>query len=183
MTIQTVSVPDIGGTEGAEVIEVSIAVGDTVEIEQSIIVLETDKASMDIPSSVAGKVTKVNVSIGDKLSEGDASIELEVESDAADVPAEEIPKQAVAATADEPAGSDSAPAKAAGIQVVDVNVPDGAEGAEVIEVMVAVGDVVAADDSLIVLETDKASMEIPAPTAGKIVSIAIKQGDKRRKVV
>jgi pyruvate dehydrogenase E2 component (dihydrolipoamide acetyltransferase) len=178
VTIQTVSVPDIGGTEGAEVIEVSIAVGDTVEIEQSIIVLETDKASMDIPSSVAGKVTKVNVSIGDKLSEGDAIIELEVESDAADVPAAEIPKQAVAATADEPASSDSAPAKAAGIQVVDVNVPDGADGAEVIEVMVAVGDVVAADDSLIVLETDKASMEIPAPTAGKIVSIAIKQGDK-----
>lgn len=174
MTIQTVSVPDIGGTEGAEVIEVSIAVGDTVEIEQSIIVLETDKASMDIPSSVAGKVTKVNVSIGDKLSEGDAIIELEVESDAA----EEVPKQAVATTADAPASTDSAPARAEGSQVVDVNVPDGADGAEVIEIMVAVGDVVAADDSLIVLETDKASMEIPAPTAGKIVSIAIKQGDK-----
>lgn len=179
MTIQTVSVPDIGGTEGAEVIEVSIAVGDTVEIEQSIIVLETDKASMDIPSSVAGTVTKVNVSIGDKLSEGDAIIELEVESDtaeapAADVPANDTPKQADAA----PEAAAKKPAKVAGSQVVEVNVPDGAEGAEVIEVMVAVGDVVAADDSLIVLETDKASMEIPAPTAGKIVSIAIKQGDK-----
>ena len=178
MTIQTVSVPDIGGTEGAEVIEVSIAVGDTVEIEQSIIVLETDKASMDIPSSVAGKVTKVNVSIGDKLSEGDAIIELEVESGAVDVPADDLPKQTATVNADAPVSSGSAPAKAAGSQVVDVNVPDGADGAEVIEVMVAVGDVVAADDSLIVLETDKASMEIPAPTAGKIVSIAIKQGDK-----
>jgi pyruvate dehydrogenase E2 component (dihydrolipoamide acetyltransferase) len=178
VTIQTVSVPDIGGTEGAEVIEVSIAVGDTVEIEQSIIVLETDKASMDIPSSLAGKVTKVNVSIGDKLSEGDTIIELEVESDTAAVTADAdaAPKQA--ATAAAPVSNGPVSAKGTGVQVVDVNVPDGAEGAEVIEVMVAVGDVVAADDSLIVLETDKASMEIPAPTAGKIVSIAIKQGDK-----
>ena len=178
MTIQTVSVPDIGGTEGAEVIEVSIAVGDTVEIEQSIIVLETDKASMDIPSSLAGKVTKVNVTIGDKLSEGDAIIELEVESEVVASSAT-APEPAATATVEEPVRADSAPAKVAvaGMQVVDVKIPDGAEGAEVIEVMVAVGDVVAADDSLIVLETDKASMEIPAPTAGKIISIIIKQGD------
>jgi pyruvate dehydrogenase E2 component (dihydrolipoamide acetyltransferase) len=180
VTIQTVYIPDIGGTEGAEVIEVSIAVGDMVEVEQSIIVLETDKASMDIPSSVAGKVTKINVSIGDKLSEGDAIIELEVESDTAAASADVAHEPAVTAAADTPAVSheDVAATKASGSQVVDVNVPDGAEGAEVIEVMVAVGDVVAADDSLIVLETDKASMEIPAPTAGKIVSIAIKQGDQ-----
>ena len=180
MTIQTVYIPDIGGTEGAEVIEVSIAVGDMVEVEQSIIVLETDKASMDIPSSVAGKVTKINVSIGDKLSEGDAIIELEVESDTAAASADVAHEPAVTAAADTPAVSheDVAATKASGSQVVDVNVPDGAEGAEVIEVMVAVGDVVAADDSLIVLETDKASMEIPAPTAGKIVSISIKQGDQ-----
>jgi pyruvate dehydrogenase E2 component (dihydrolipoamide acetyltransferase) len=178
VTIQTVSVPDIGGTEGAEVIEVSIAVGDTVEIEQSIIVLETDKASMDIPSSLAGKVTKVNVTIGDKLSEGDAIIELEVESEVVASSAT-APEPAATATVEEPVRADLAPAKVAvaGMQVVDVKIPDGAEGAEVIEVMVAVGDVVAADDSLIVLETDKASMEIPAPTAGKIISIIIKQGD------
>jgi pyruvate dehydrogenase E2 component (dihydrolipoamide acetyltransferase) len=180
VTIQTVYIPDIGGTEGAEVIEVSIAVGDMVEVEQSIIVLETDKASMDIPSSVAGKVTKVNVSIGDKLSEGDAIIELEVESDTAAASVDVAPEQVVTAAADTLAAShvDVAATKASGSQVVDVNVPDGAEGAEVIEVMVAVGDVVAADDSLIVLETDKASMEIPAPTAGKIVSISIRQGDQ-----
>ncbi len=177
MTIQTVSVPDIGGTEGAEVIEVSVAVGDTVEIEQSIIVLETDKASMDIPSSVAGKVTKVSVKVGDKLSEGDAILELEVESDAAESESE-APKKEAAPAPEQAAKTESAPAKTSGSQVVDVNVPDGADGAEVIEVMVAVGDQVAADDSLIVLETDKASMEIPAPSAGKIVSIAIKQGDK-----
>lgn len=183
MTIQTISVPDIGGTEGAEVIEVSIAVGDTVEVEQSIIVLETDKASMDIPSSLAGKVTKINVNIGDKLSEGDIILELEAESGAADSgdePSADAPKQA-----QEDVAKDIAPAEpaivsgqVAGPQVIDVNVPDGGEGAEVIEVMVAVGDEVAEDDSLIVLETDKASMEIPAPMAGKVVSIAIKQGDK-----
>jgi pyruvate dehydrogenase E2 component (dihydrolipoamide acetyltransferase) len=180
MTIQTVSVPDIGGTEGAEVIEVSIAVGDTVEVEQSLIVLETDKASMDIPSSVAGKVTKINVNIGDKLSEGDIILELEAESGAADsddAPTAEAPKQA-----QQDVVKDIAPAETAGgaigNQMIEVNVPDGGEDAEVIEVMVAVGDEVAADDSLIVLETDKASMEIPAPMAGKVVSIAIKQGDK-----
>lgn len=184
MTIQTISVPDIGGTEGAEVIEVSIAVGDIVEVEQSIIVLETDKASMDIPSSVAGKVTKINVNIGDKLSEGDAIIELEVEfeaesgaADSGDAPTADAPIQA-----QEDVVKDIAPAKTAGSvvgnQVIDVNVPDGGEDAEVIEVMVEVGDEVAEDDSLIVLETDKASMEIPAPAAGKVVSIAIKQGDK-----
>jgi pyruvate dehydrogenase E2 component (dihydrolipoamide acetyltransferase) len=180
MTIQTVSVPDIGGTEGAEVIEVSIAVGDTVEVEQSLIVLETDKASMDIPSSVAGKVTKINVNIGDKLSEGDIILELEAESGAADsddAPTAEAPKQAQQDVVKDIAPAETA-AGAIGNQMIDVNVPDGGEDAEVIEVMVAVGDEVAADDSLIVLETDKASMEIPAPMAGKVVSIAIKQGDK-----
>jgi pyruvate dehydrogenase E2 component (dihydrolipoamide acetyltransferase) len=180
MTIQTVSVPDIGGTEGAEVIEVSIAVGDTVEVEQSLIVLETDKASMDIPSSVAGKVTKINVNIGDKLSEGDIILELEAESGAADsddAPTAEAPKQAQQDVVKDIAPGETA-GGAIGNQMIDVNVPDGGEDAEVIEVMVAVGDEVAADDSLIVLETDKASMEIPAPMAGKVVSIAIKQGDK-----
>ncbi len=174
MSIQTVSVPDIGGGE-AEIIEISVAVGDVIELEQSVIVLETDKASMDIPSSLAGKVTKVSVNVGDKLSEGDVIFEVEAEGAAAD--SEQAPEPA---TKEEPAPVAAEPVEAVattGVQVVDVCVPEGAEGAEVIEVMVAVGDEVNADDSLIVLETDKASMEVPAPNAGKVVSIAVNTGD------
>ncbi len=183
VTIQTVSVPDIGGTEGAEVIEISVAVGDVVEIDQSIIALETDKASMDIPSSLAGKITKINVNVGDKLSEGDVIIELEaegggegasVEEPTAEAPAPEPEQEKEAPVAQEAV----ADANTNATQVIDVPVPDGAEGAEVIEVMVAEGDEVAEDDSLIVLETDKASMEVPAPSVGKIVSLLVKQGDK-----
>ena len=83
MTTQTVSVPDIGGTEGAEIIEISVAVGDSVEKEQDIIVLETDKASMEIPCPVEGKVVGLSVKVGDKVSEGDALIEVDVAGEAA----------------------------------------------------------------------------------------------------
>ncbi len=180
VTIQTVSVPDIGGTEDAEVIEVSVAVGDVIEVDQSIIALETDKASMDIPSSLAGKITKINVSVGDKLSEGDVIIELEAEGNGESANVEEPATEAPVAEPEQkesPAVPEVATDSTA-TQVIDVPVPDGAEGAEVIEVMVAEGDEVAEDDSLIVLETDKASMEVPAPSAGKIVSMLVKQGDK-----
>ncbi len=176
MSIQTVSVPDIGGGE-AEIIEISVTVGEMIEVEQSIIVLETDKASMDIPSSLAGKVTKVSVSVGDKLSEGDVILELEAEGAAAEPATQSTPEPAaeeMAPLIEEPAEA----ASSSGPQVIDVQVPEGAEGAEVIEVMVAVGDEIAADDSLVVLETDKASMEVPAPHAGKVVSITVKTGDK-----
>ncbi|MFT7388902.1 MAG: pyruvate dehydrogenase E2 component (dihydrolipoamide acetyltransferase) [Candidatus Endobugula sp.] len=173
MTKQTVSVPDIGGTEGAEIIEISVAVGDSVEKEQAIVVLETDKASMDIPCPVDGKIVGLSVKVGDKVSAGDALIEVEVESaeSAADVsePQEEAVPESPPA---------SAPAVSSASAEITVVIPEGAEGAEVIEICVAEGDQVEEGDSLIVLETDKASMEVPAPQAGTVVGITIKQGDK-----
>jgi len=171
VTKQTVSVPDIGGTEGAEIIEISVAVGDSVEKEQGIVVLETDKASMDIPCPVDGKIVGLSVKVGDKVSEGDALIEVDVEG-AASSEQETKAEAPVAAKAAVPVSSSASSAE------VGVVIPEGADGAEVIEICVAVGDTVEEGDSLIVLETDKASMEVPAPQSGKVVSISIKQGDK-----
>lgn len=189
MATQTVSVPDIGGTEGAEVIEVSVAVGDVIEKEQAIIVLETDKASMDIPSPMAGKVTAVNVKEGDKVSEGNPLIELDTEDNsnggAEDVDStsdvssssetESEASETESETSEQPAQEAN---KSASSSKREVTVPDGAEDADVTEILVAEGDEVAEGDSLIVLETDKASMEVPSPAAGKVVSIALKEGEK-----
>lgn len=166
MTKQIVSVPDIGGAEGVDVIEISVAVGDSVEQEQAIVVLETDKASMDIPCPIEGTVTDLKISVGDKVSEGDALIEVDVAGAAAE-----------AAPAPAAEAAPAAPAPAAAAAEVTVDVPEGAEGAEVIEICVAEGDEIAEGDSLIVLETDKASMEVPAPQGGTVKSLIIKQGD------
>ena len=170
MTKQIVSVPDIGGAEGVDVIEISVAVGDTVEQEQAIVVLETDKASMDIPCPVEGTVTGLKVNVGDKVSEGDALIEVDV----AGAAAQATPEPAAAP-------AEQGPAAPAAASEVTVGVPEGAEGAEVIEICVAEGDEIAEGDSLIVLETDKASMEVPAPQAGTVKSLIIKQGDTTAK--
>lgn len=169
MTKQTVSVPDIGGADGVEVIEISVAVGDTVEKEQAIVVLETDKASMDIPCPIAGKVVGLSVSVGDKVAEGDALIDVDVAGEEAAAESDATPDSS---TNEKPTTATSS------LSEVVVPVPEGAEGAEVIEICVAEGDDVEEGDSLIVLETDKASMEVPAPQAGKVASIIIKQGDK-----
>ncbi len=185
MAIQTIKVPDIGGAEGVEVIEISVKVGDVIAENDSILVLETDKASMEIPASVGGKVVAINVNLGDKVSEGAALIEIEAEGAAA------VPTAAPAATpaaasvaapapvAASPAAASTAAAPAAAAEIT-LTVPDigGTDAVEVIEISIKIGDEVAQGDSLIVLETDKASMEIPAETAGKILSIAVKVGDK-----
>jgi pyruvate dehydrogenase E2 component (dihydrolipoamide acetyltransferase) len=173
VAIQTIKVPDIGGAEGVEVIEISVKVGDVIAEGDSIVVLETDKASMEIPADVAGKVVAIKVNLGDKVSQDSVLLEVEAEGDAA-APAPE----AAAPVAAAPAAAEPTPVTAAAeVQMV---VPDigGAEGVEVIEISVKEGDEVAAGDSLIVLETDKASMEIPAEAAGKIISLAVKVGDK-----
>ena len=170
MAIQTIKVPDIGGAEGVEVIEISVKVGDVLAEGDSIVVLETDKASMEIPADKAGKIVAIKVKVGDKVSQNDALVDIEAEGAAASAPAAQAPAAA-------PAPAPAATSVAAEIKML---VPDigGAEGVEVIEIAVKPGDEVAAGDSLIVLETDKASMEIPAEAAGKIVSLAIKVGDK-----
>jgi pyruvate dehydrogenase E2 component (dihydrolipoamide acetyltransferase) len=173
VAIQTIKVPDIGGAEGVEVIEISVKVGDVIAEGDSIVVLETDKASMEIPADKAGKVVAIKVNLGDKVSQDSLLLEVETEgaSEAAPAPQAAAPQAAAPAPAAAPAASTAE---------VQMLVPDigGAEGVEVIEISVKEGDEVAAGDSLIVLETDKASMEIPAEAAGKILSLAVKVGDK-----
>jgi pyruvate dehydrogenase E2 component (dihydrolipoamide acetyltransferase) len=183
VAIQAIKVPDIGGAEGVEVIEISVKVGDVIALEDSILVLETDKASMEIPASVAGRVTAIKVKLGDKVSQGDLLVEVEAEGSAAVSVAVPVAAPVPAVAAPSPVASVSAPAITAAASApsqLNMPVPDigGAEGVEVIEICVKVGDEIAEGDSLIVLETDKASMEIPAPAAGKVVSIALKVGDK-----
>jgi pyruvate dehydrogenase E2 component (dihydrolipoamide acetyltransferase) len=170
VAIETIKVPDIGGAENVDVIEVCVAVGDTIEADASLIVLESDKASMDIPAPKAGKIVKILLKEGDQVSEGAAILELET-----DATAESAPSPAPAKA--EPAAP--APAATGGAETT-VDVPDigGAESVDVIEVCVKVGQEIKEGESLIVLESDKASMEVPAPASGKVVSIAIKEGDK-----
>ena len=176
-----VTVPDIGDDGEVDVIELLVAVGDTVELEQSLITVESDKASMEIPSSHAGVVKALKVNIGDKVKQG--SIILELDAQAAAAPKEE----ASAAVAEKPAAPAAALAAApapvaaeATTSVVTVRVPDigDARDVDVIEVLVAVGDTVEADQSLITLETEKASMEVPSSHAGVITALKIKVGDK-----
>jgi len=160
-----VNVPDIGGDE-VEVTEIMVKVGDKVAAEQSLITVEGDKASMEVPAPFAGTVKEIKIAAGDKVSTGSLIMVFEVEGAA---PA--------AAPASAPAASAAAPAVASGAK--DVNVPDiGGDEVEVTEIMVKVGDKVAAEQSLITVEGDKASMEVPAPFAGTVKEIKIATGDK-----
>ncbi|MCE9953753.1 pyruvate dehydrogenase complex dihydrolipoyllysine-residue acetyltransferase [Aeromonas allosaccharophila] len=161
-----VHVPDIGDDE-VDVTEIMVAVGDMVEAEQSIIAVEGDKASMEVPAPFAGRVVEIKVAAGAKVSTGSLVMVFEV---AGAAPA------AVAAPAQTAAPVAAAPVAAA---AKEVNVPDiGGDEVEVTEIMVAVGDKVEADQSLIAVEGDKASMEVPAPFAGVVKEIKVKAGDK-----
>ncbi|MBC3198110.1 dihydrolipoyllysine-residue acetyltransferase [Pseudomonas poae] len=180
---ELIRVPDIGSGEG-EVIELFVKVGDTVEADQSILTLESDKASMEIPAPKAGVVKSLKVKLGDRLKEGDELLELEIEGAADAAPAAKAEAAAAPAPAAEkpaaaeaPAAPAAAPAEAT---VQDIHVPDiGSSGkAKIIELLVKVGDTVEADQSLITLESDKASMEIPSPAAGVVESIAVKLEDE-----
>ncbi|TWD46472.1 dihydrolipoyllysine-residue acetyltransferase [Pseudomonas sp. SJZ131] len=180
---ELIRVPDIGSGEG-EVIELFVKVGDRIEAEQSILTLESDKASMEVPAPKAGIVKSLKVKLGDRLKEGDELLELEVEGDAAPAPAADAPAAAPAAKAEAaPAAAPAAAAPAAApaaASVQQVHVPDiGSSGkAQIIEIQVKVGDTVEADQSLITLESDKASMEIPSPAAGVVKSISVKLNDE-----
>lgn len=160
-----IQVPDIGGDE-VTVTEVMVKVGDTVAVDQSIINVEGDKASMEVPSPEAGVVKEVLVKVGDMVSTGTPMLVLES--------AEAAP----AAKAEAKAEAAPAPQAATASAVVDVNVPDiGGDEVNVTEIMVKVGDVVTVDQSIINVEGDKASMEVPAPVAGTVKEILIKVGD------
>jgi len=185
---ETIRVPDIGSGEG-EVIELFVKVGDRIEADQSILTLESDKASMEIPAPKAGVVKSLKVKLGDRLKEGDELLELESEEgqDSA-APAQAAAEPAGAATggptdeveAPTPPGDDDASASAGEGETQEIRVPDiGSSGkASVIEIAVKAGDTIAAEQALITLESDKASMEIPSPAAGVIESISVKVGDE-----
>lgn len=170
MAIETIKVPDIGGSENVDIIEICVAVGDVVSAEDSLLVLESDKASMDIPSPLAGKVTNILVKEGDQVSQGSPIFELETSAKGSDV-SEKDEKEAA---------PEAVSTAASSTQDLAITVPDigGSENVDVIEVCVKVGDQVTEGDSLVVLESDKASMEVPSPATGVVVSIALKEGDK-----
>ena len=182
MSIVEVKVPDIGDFKEVEIIELMIKVGDTIKVDQSLITVESDKASMEIPSSAAGVVKEIKVKVGDKVAMG--SLLLLVEADgaaAAPAPAAAAPAPAAAAPAPAPAAAAApAPAAAASAGPVEVKVPDIGDfkEVEVIEVMVKVGDTIKVDQSLLTVESDKASMEIPSSHAGVVKEVKIKVGDK-----
>ncbi|PXX98456.1 pyruvate dehydrogenase complex dihydrolipoyllysine-residue acetyltransferase [Halomonas sp. LBP4] len=180
MSSEIIKVPDIGGDTDVEIIEIAVSEGDVIDVEDTLITLESDKASMDVPAPKGGKVIKVLVKEGDTVSEGDDIVELEVAGGGAANPAPAAEQPAVA-PAPEPAPAPAAPAAAAagGKRTVEVKVPDlgGSSDVEIIEVAVAEGDEVAEEDTLITLESDKASMDVPSPHAGKLVSLTVKEGD------
>ena len=219
MTEQLIKVPDIGGAEGAEVVEVLVAVGDHIDLEQSVIVVESDKASMEIPANLAGTVTTLRVAVGDAISEGDVILGIDVVSSAQDdsevgeahtspsvsdatasasdsvaavandhTPVEDQQRdEASAVIASRSAASGEAQGARQATQGASLSVviPDlgSDQGAELVEYLVAVGSAVEEGDSLVLLESDKASMEVPAPAAGVMtewlvsVGSTVKQGD------
>lgn len=189
MSKQTVKIPDLGGASDVEVIELCVTNGDTVSEGQSLIVVESDKASMEVPSPAAGKIVSIEISEGNTVSEGDIILYLEGDAAPAVPDAPSAPTSAPTSE-EEPAAeemssavSDDSPAVDAVVAPVaqaieKIAVPDlgGADQVEVIEIMVSPGDTVAEGDGLIVMESDKASMEMPSPVAGVIEVLHIQSG-------
>ena len=182
--IQKILVPDVGGDE-VEVIEICVAVGDTLDADEGIVTVETDKASMDIPAPIAGELVSLSVNVGDKIKEGDLIGEMkaggaEVSAEAEKAPIAE-PEAADVQPEPEtkPAPQTAAPATG-GSEVIEVVVPDIGEDGEVdvIDVLIAVGDEIQEEDGLITLETDKATMDVPSSHAGIVKEVLVATGDK-----
>lgn len=183
MAAVEVKVPDIGDFDEVAVIEVLVKVGDTVKAEQSLITVESDKASMEIPSSGAGVVKEIKVQVGSKVKEGSVVLVLEADAAAGAAAPAPAPAPAPAAAAPAPAPAAAAPAPAAAPVAagpVEVKVPDIGDFKDVavIELLVKPGDTIAAEQSLITVESDKASMEIPSSAAGVLKELKVKVGDK-----
>lgn len=203
MSEQEIKVPDLGGAEEVEVIELLVSAGDSVEAEDPILTIETDKASVELPSPGAGKIIKLTVKVGDKVKEGDvvgmmdasggSGEDSEGETENAEKSgddSEDEPKQKAEAKAesepssesqDEPEDSKPAPKKkSGGSRKETVLVPplDGMENVPIIEINVSEGDTIEADDALVTVESDKATMEIPSPYGGKVAKILVAEGDK-----
>lgn len=194
MTIENILVPDLGDASDVEVIELLVAVGDTVAEEDSLLVLESDKAAMEIPAPKAGVIKTVEVNLGDKVSSGSLIVTLEVEGAAEDsaAPASsgeskseeaEASGEAAQPAEQDPASSDGGEqlaAEPAQASLVDVLVPDlGTDDeVEIIEIAIAVGDTLSVDDTLMTLESDKAAMDVPSDRAGVVKEILVAVGDK-----
>lgn len=188
MTIESLTVPDLGGAEQVEVIEILVAAGDQVEAEESIIVLETDKATMEIPSPLTGTISSLSINVGDKLNEGDQYGEIETAASSVSTASKQESKPEEAAEKEPEEKPEKDDKKQANVDTVSSNsthveiipVPDlgGSDQVEVIELLVKVGEEVEAEQSVLTLETDKASMEIPAGKSGHIEKILLTLGDK-----
>lgn len=188
MAIEKLTVPDLGDSSEVEVIELLVSVGQSVEENDSLLVLESDKAAMEIPAPMAGVVTSIAVNLGDQVTSGSEMLSLEVagetaaessgeseeKADLVEVKAEPEPEP----EAKEPAASASPETAKAVSSVIDVPDLGTDDEVEVIEISVAVGDSVAVDDALVTLESDKAAMDVPAPVAGVIEELLIAIGDK-----
>ncbi|WP_439587629.1 dihydrolipoyllysine-residue acetyltransferase [Hydrogenophaga sp.] len=180
MALIEVKVPDIGDFDEVAVIELLVKVGDTVKAEQSLITVESDKASMEIPSSTAGVVKELKVALGDKVKEGSVVLVVEAAGEAAAPAAPATAPAAAPAAAPVAASTPAAPAAApAASGPVEVRVPDIGDFKDVavIEVLVKPGDKIAVEQSLITVESDKASMEIPSSAAGVLKDLKVKVGD------
>lgn len=172
--VQTLVVPDLGDFDDVEVIEVHIANGDMVSVEDPLVTLETDKAAMDVPAIAAGRIESVLVKVGDKVSEGSSLAIIEVRIDTAAASDEDAGDGAAVTEA----AAEEAPASPGGPQTLAVPDLGDFEDVEVIEVHIAPGDKIDVDDPLVTLETDKAAMDVPAVVAGEVTSVSVNVGDK-----
>lgn len=171
-----VQVPDIG-VEKATVSEILVSVGDEIDVDQSIIVVESDKATVEVPSTVSGRVESITISAGDVVKEGVVILTVKTAASSAAVESAAVQETAQPVAAPVVAEATPAPSTAAASGPVEIAVPDlGVDKAAVAEILVAVGDVVEKDQSIIVVESDKATVEVPSSTAGKITAIHVQLG-------
>ncbi len=174
-----VTIPDIGDAEDVEVIEICVDPGDAVAPNDALIVIESDKASMEVPAPVAGTVDEILVALGDVVNAGDTILRMaEISNGEPDVVEATATEPIAVAQSDLPAADGASPGT--GTERLAIRLPDvgEAENVSVIEVAVAVGQAVAVDDLLVVVESEKASMEIPSPFAGTVVEVAVGEGDE-----
>jgi len=176
--LQEVRVPDIGDFKSVDVIEILVKPGDTVAPEQSLVTLESDKATMEIPSPSAGVVKEVRIKVGDKVSEGTPILVLEAGAAASAAPAQPVPAAPAPSASSVPPVASARPAIGGAMRRIDVPDIGDFKDVEVIEILVKPGDTVAAEQSLVSLESDKAAMEVPSPAAGVVKELLLKVGDK-----
>ncbi|WP_298622074.1 dihydrolipoyllysine-residue acetyltransferase [uncultured Legionella sp.] len=175
-----IKVPDIGGASQVDVIEILIKIGDQITIDTPLVTLESDKASMEIPSPVEGIVSRISLKVGDKVSEGDVILIASSEQAAESAKEEKQPQAAAEAKEIKDASVPEKKNQSAGSQSVEVRIPDigGATDVDVIDVLVKSGMAIEKDQALVTLEGDKATMDIPSPYAGTVKEVKIKLGDK-----